>query len=294
MILSYAQETIEAAERLAQSGNFEEVYRELQHLTLADFCELIADVPPKYPELQNILPRMPSEAIQKRWVGDSGARLIGRSCAVVRLFDGLSWRISGRSLRGRTVLDYGCGWGRLLRLMYYAAGPTTVYGVDPTQESLDICRDCGITERITLCDRIPEHLPFPGIQFDFIFSFSVFTHLPEWLAGHVLGVARRRIADGGIYVITVRPMEFWAAAQPAGGKAGLQALQEAHEREGHAFLPIPPTEDHAAATWGDTTYSLARLQRLVSAAGWQIAAIDRDLSESFQIAVALVRGARII
>lgn len=56
----------------------------------------------------------------------------------MRLFDLISWRVTGAGLENKKILDYGCGWGRLLRLMNYYSDPDRVCGVDAMQESLTV------------------------------------------------------------------------------------------------------------------------------------------------------------
>lgn len=63
---------------------------------------------------------------------------MSRSCSLLRLFDLISWRVTGAGLENKKILDYGCGWGRLLRLMNYYSDPDRVCGVDAMQESLTV------------------------------------------------------------------------------------------------------------------------------------------------------------
>src|SRR4029077_744564 len=44
---------------------------------------------------------------------------------------------------------------------------------------------------------------------DLIYAFSVFTHLSERAAIMALTTLRRYVARGGLFVITIRPKEYW-------------------------------------------------------------------------------------
>ena len=67
--------------------------------------------------MKNQIPAMPSEDAQKRWVGDYGVSLMNRTCNFARLLQTLYGDITGNNLKGKKILDYASGWGRLLRIM---------------------------------------------------------------------------------------------------------------------------------------------------------------------------------
>ena len=48
-------------------------------------------------------------------------------------------RMARPYLRGR-VLDYGCGWGRLVRFLARDVPQGSLYGCDPVEAILDVCR----------------------------------------------------------------------------------------------------------------------------------------------------------
>lgn len=107
------------------------------------------------------------------------------------------------------MLDYGCGWGRLIRLLYKYTPPARIYGVDPWDKSIDICKESGIRADLAVSDYLPKTLPFEGKKFDLIYAFSVFTHLSERAATMALAACRERIKNDGMMVITARPLSYW-------------------------------------------------------------------------------------
>ena len=60
--------------------------------------------------------------------------------------------ISGRSLSGKRILGFGCGYGRILRSMLYFSDPADLYGCDPWDRSIDLCKQDGLTVNLALSE----------------------------------------------------------------------------------------------------------------------------------------------
>jgi SAM-dependent methyltransferase len=106
-------------------------------------------------------------------------------------------------LRGRRVLDFGCGTGS--STLVFAEAGAEVTGVEPDAISLAVAqarlRDCGF-ER-TVLKQIPfltggeERLPFADASFDTVALIGVVEHmLPRELA-HCFAEVRRLVRSGG-------------------------------------------------------------------------------------------------
>lgn len=286
MLSSYAQELVMEADAAAEQGRKADAFEILRRIPFADFCELCIETPASTPHLAAIVPRLPSADVQKRWVGDHGRALMNRSGNLVRLFELMSWRHRGRSLEDARILDYGCGWGRLLRLLYHKTDLANIYGVDPMPESLRLCKECGVDIHLAPCDTAPSGLPFGATIFDFVFSFSVFTHVPFHIAQAILRCVRERIAKDGVFVVTVRSHEFWELRRPSWNSADVDALIQAHQKDGYAFIPLNAS-GLKSEDYGDTTYSRPRFEQLCAQCGWKVVDVERDMSEPFQIAMVL-------
>ena len=104
--------TIDRAENQIEEdlSNLDLVFAELP---IEVYGKLLLGVPECYPRLQRLLPRMPSDEIQRAWAGDSGLSLLLKSTSFVK--SALKYidyeRIRSENLR---ALDYGCGWGERL------------------------------------------------------------------------------------------------------------------------------------------------------------------------------------
>jgi SAM-dependent methyltransferase len=101
------------------------------------------------------------------------------------------------TLRGRTVLDLGCGRGRWVR--EYASRGAKVTGVDISPEAVGF-----------LCAELPEHqflcqdltrLAIPASSFDIVNSVTVLQHLPEAGQRMVLPLIKASLKPGGYFVL---------------------------------------------------------------------------------------------
>jgi ubiquinone/menaquinone biosynthesis C-methylase UbiE len=100
----------------------------------------------------------------------------------------------------RTVLDFGCGAGRMLRHFPRQEG-SEIWGVDISAEHVAWCREHLTAMNFATVTTAP-HLPFADDYFDFVFCSSVFTHITD-LADAWLLELRRVVRRGGHVYLTV-------------------------------------------------------------------------------------------
>ena len=74
---------------------------------------------------------MPSDIIQTNWTGNHGTSLLSQTVAFVESLVTGYRELTGRSLETARVLDFGCGWGRIIRLLYKYVGYENIFAVDP-------------------------------------------------------------------------------------------------------------------------------------------------------------------
>ena len=247
----------------------------LRELGLDDFGLLLWSLPDsQYPNLSRLLPRMAAVDIQNTWTGDSGMRLLGQSLSFMRLLESISTRESGRSLQGRRILDFGCGYGRLMRLLYYHTDPANVVGVDAWEQSLEICRKDGLLGTFVKSDDVPRDLGVGGV--DLAFSYSVFTHLSEEAFLATLAAVRETLAPAGLFVFTIRPVEFWRYIESVKGLGIAEEMEARHQRSGFAFHPLN------SPTFGEASIATTYLEQL---SGWQLLGSERLLDNPHQLVV---------
>lgn len=160
-----------------------------------------------YPHLRAALPAVPDPSLQQQWTGVSGAALAAQGAAFTRRLYERFAQHGSRPLSEATVLDFGCGWGRLTRMVARDVPRERLFGCDPSQDILDVCRDSGVPARFARSEFLPDRIPFDE-QFDLAFAFSVFTHLSEPAHEHCLRALHAALRPGGVLVVTVRPPSY--------------------------------------------------------------------------------------
>ena len=128
---------------------------------------------------------------------------------------GLSdWRRIEQSLRQGgydfsrpgAVLDFGCGCARILRFFELYARTTEFHGADVDRDAVDWCRRNIEFAQFTQVPFQPP-TPYASGKFDGIFSFSVFSHLPEALHLRWLRELHRITTPGAVLVLTTHGEE---------------------------------------------------------------------------------------
>lgn len=284
---------ITQANTLAETGLVQETYEALRNIPFADYCDLQLNVPAEWKALREFLPKMPSAEDQKRWVGDHGPALMRRSASLVRLYEYLSWRQTGSGLNGKNILDYGCGWGRVLRLLPYFANPNQIEGVDPMPDSLRICRESKIHSKVFPVSPRPDRFESPLFtSFDIVTIFSVFTHTPEWLTVDILKNCAAATRKDGRVICTIRANNWLMVRNGHWPQNLLERVQREYAEIGYSFISLRNSAGNSGLQedlYGDTVMTIDYFRLLAERAGWKIEVCDRDPLEPFQICVMLAK-----
>ncbi len=256
----------------------------LAALPLDVFALLLLEKPDAFPHLKSYFPAMPSEEQQAQWVGSSGLSLLAQSVQFTRSLVALQARHGKKPLREAKVLDYGCGWGRLLRLMQKYVPEQNLHGVDAWEHSLTEARQLRVRANLQRIAELPESLPGP--RFDLVYAFSVFTHLSQRAHLQALRAIRNSLADDGLVIATIRPVEYWSFANHPAAKA----LAESHDLRGFAFAPDSQVAHQGDdPPYGDASIALEYIE--TNWDGFRVAEIEYNLIDPYQIIVALKKGA---
>jgi ubiquinone/menaquinone biosynthesis C-methylase UbiE len=102
-----------------------------------------------------------------------------------------------RETRPESILDVGCGTGRLLRKARERWPAARLSGVDPAEGMIEQARM--LMPEATFSLGAAESLPFPDASFDLVFSTLSFHHWADQQQG--LGEIRRVLRPGGRFIL---------------------------------------------------------------------------------------------
>jgi SAM-dependent methyltransferase len=287
-LLSYCERILSAAEASAtRTGDVTQALGHLRQLPIDELGALLLELPHAgYPELSKLLPPMPPDDVQESWAGASGYVLMRLTLNFARMVGYNYFLLSGRVLEQRRILDFGCGWGRIMRLMSYYSDPALIYGCDPWDRSIELCRNDRVLATLALSDYLPERLPFDGQRFDLIYSFSVFTHLSERAASMALSALTKAMHDHSVLVVTIRPVEYWDIHSATSAEEK-DALRERHATRGFAYWPHNRDAIDGDVTYGDTSMSIEYLAQKVP--GLRLRKVERTIDDPYQLVLFLTK-----
>ncbi len=117
----------------------------------------------------------------------------------------------------QTILDFGCGCGRVIR-HWHSLQTTTVFGTDYHQELIKWCK-----QHLTFAEFaenwLSPPLAFDDKRFDFVYALSVFTHLPESLQIVWMEELSRILKPGGYLLITTHGERYMDVLTPSEAQA---------------------------------------------------------------------------
>lgn len=149
------------------------------------------------------VPGGPPVAIQSQFVGWSGGAAM-RECFP---FYQLTKRLYRGDLGAANVLDFGVGWGRLIRLFAHEVPEAQLFGVDVDPEILDICASTGVPGTFSHVQP-GGRLPFEDGTFGLAYAYSVFSHLSADAALAAFAELARVVQPGGQLTFTTQGRRF--------------------------------------------------------------------------------------
>jgi SAM-dependent methyltransferase len=159
------------------------------------------------PLLRDVLPGLPAESIQLQANGLSGDRALEDGFLVYRLFKTIYEAIAGELGTCQAILDFGCGWGRVIRFFLRDLEANKVWGVDHYDKAIETCQQ---TNRWHPFQQINPFPPtgFAPSTFDLILAYSVFSHLSEAAQRAWVEEFARLLRPGGVLIVTTWDREL--------------------------------------------------------------------------------------
>lgn len=153
------------------------------------------------------IPQLPSAWHQRNWTGASGEETLRQAFEFKNLVSRMLASHGKTPLEQARILDFGSGWGRILRFFLRDVPTPQLVGRDCWAEIVEVARRDN-----PWCEfqAIGTHPPLPDgdASTDVVYLFSVFSHLSE--AAHLawLEEFHRVLKPGGLVVATTRARDY--------------------------------------------------------------------------------------
>jgi SAM-dependent methyltransferase len=155
-----------------------------------------------HPLVRELLSPLPADEIQIRLTGVAGDVSLLHAFNQYKIMKALLQKHDVYLDKLGKLLDFGCGYARLLRFFVKDTDPGKLYGTDINSEFVNWCRENTKFGHYYANDAFPPTV-FEDKSFSFIFAFSVFTHLSE--NSHLIWMKEmnRLLEDGGFILFTI-------------------------------------------------------------------------------------------
>jgi ubiquinone/menaquinone biosynthesis C-methylase UbiE len=236
--------------------NEKTIYERFKGLSDQEWFDLNTDDYEADESVRRILPGFPSDEIQMRFNGKTGKNNLFQAFAFYN-FTKKIMHLHHPVSEG-AILDFGCGWGRILRFWLKDFPGEKIYGSDIMQLSLDLCQDAfGDATKV----KIVKNLALPPIemadsQMRLIYAHSVFSHLSQVAADAWINEFHRLLEPKGLVVITTRPRDFVHNPGAGGNRyQGSTEWKKLYMKGEFCFEPQSGQNELEAKYYGEASFS---------------------------------------
>lgn len=201
----------------AAQKNYKSIHEYASQLSDGEWFEVIVNSI-ENPFVGNLeLPGFPPHEIQRNIVGSSGKHALGEGFNFYSEIKQCAAKLGRPLTRDSRILDFGCGWGRMIRFFLKDIAAENLYGIDVNSEMIDICLNTVRLGNYSVGKPEPP-TEFANNSFDVVYAYSVFSHLSE--AIHIKWVEElsRILKPGGILIVTVWGRNFLEFCQSLRGQ----------------------------------------------------------------------------
>lgn len=194
------------------------------------------------------MPEFPPDDLQREIHGHHGEVSIHEGHVFYREIKAYC-AYAGRPVRPETsVLDFGCGWGRMARLFMKDVRSQSLVSVEHTDRFLMAARRANPFLPFLQAGLVPPLPLVPG-TLDLITSWSTFSHLDEFLASHWMREFHRLLKPDGLVVFTTQSRRFlsFCAEQRLRRASGMQLEHPWHEACANSFVDEAQANSHFEA-----------------------------------------------
>jgi SAM-dependent methyltransferase len=171
-------------------------------------------------------PPFPSPEFQENFVGSSYEAALGEAFNFHQLVKGYAAALGRPLTRQTRFLDFGCGWGRYMRMFWKDFSEENMFGCDVNDRLMFMNRWMGLPGSYNGIKN-GKPLPYADASFDCMIAYSVFTHLPDELGRRWMSELARVAKPGCVAVVTFWPerfLDYIAEEGPKGYSGWLEML----------------------------------------------------------------------
>ena len=143
-----------------------------------------------------------------------------------------------------SILDWGCGPGRIVRHLPDILPRAKVFGSDYNQKTIDWCKES--IEQVSFhVNGVYPPLDFKNAQMNYIYGISIFTHFSEDMHQKWIDELHRVLAKGGILMLTTHGNSFRTKLTPKEKRsfdAGQLVVRGNTEKGHRSYVAFHPEE----------------------------------------------------
>lgn len=207
------------------------------------------------------VPRWPSPDVQAGFIARAGVSVVKHTQNYLELLSK-----DGAFFEGWKGLDYGCGWGRFASLMLQYGTAKQLDLADPMPKVAALVKELGLRNRFYLVPQTLTTKSKLGRNYDFIFSYSVFTHFNEEPFITNFNQLASRLGAGGTLYMTVRQEDFLEQFTARWFKsdtdAKLKEFRSELRKKNFLFVPILENPERREF-WGSTFVTPEYMRRIL-------------------------------
>ena len=169
--------------------------------------------------------KLPAESIQLQFTGLSLRQTFIQGLTYLELCKKIAGRQKCLFERqgSSSIVDFGSGWGRITQLLSLYFDPNRILGCDVMDTAIDEAKRNGVrAEFISTEPWPPTRLQNETV--DYIFSYSVFSHLSEDNAWAWIREFHRILRPGGFVFLTTRHRSFFEYLKTLHQKADIPSF----------------------------------------------------------------------
>lgn len=242
-------------------------------------------------------PFLPIKEVQVTTTGRNGRPIMADALAFYEFIKTLMATYAKPLSRGSHIVDFGCGWGRILRAFLRDVDTENLIGLDAQQWLIDIARETTGVDLYRKVDQLPP-AKLPTGSIDMIYAYSVFSHLSEATAAAWIDEFERLLAPNGLIVVTTRPrahINVWAEGAKTAHSDGYASLFDVNADldrydRGEYVFHSAPSHDLTAEHYGEAVISLEYAQQNWTHKLSYIGYFDRYSSTYMQPAIVLQKN----